>query len=201
MKNEDPKDLQSKMIETIESYDRLIFGLNKNIKGFKVYPKILTEPRHKHLHIIIDKILFNALLILDLITELKYLDISNALGNGFETNFFARITAHSCFEILDNVNRAVGKEINELVKDRLGVEALHELNAQVKELNAIKKQNAKYLKEIRNTLFGHRMNAGLKQAEEMMRINPKFIYDIGNRIFKIQINIQGAFVMKVLPKI
>jgi hypothetical protein len=98
------------------------------------------------------------------------------------------------------VSRTVGKEIIELIENRLGVEALNELNARVKELNAVKKQHITSLKKIRNNLFGHRMNAGREQAEQMILINPKAIYDIGNRIFKIQLKMQDAF-MRVLTKI
>jgi hypothetical protein len=184
----------------LEIYDLVIQKMQKVIKGLKAYPKILTKPEHKYLHKVFDKVLFNALCNLDLITELKYLDMSNVVGNAFETNLFARITAHSCFEILDNLNTTVGKEILELVENRLGVEALHELNARVKELNSVKKQHITSLKKIRNNLFGHRMNAGREQAEQMLLINPKSIYDIGNRIFKIQIKMQDAF-MGVLTKI
>ena len=189
------------MIEMLERYDLIIQRMNKVIKGLKAYPKILDKPEHKYLHKVFDKVLFNALCNLDLITELKYLDMNNVVGNVFETNFFARITAHSYFEILDNLNRTVGKEIVELIENRLGAEALIELNAHVNELNSIKKQHVNSLKKIRNNLFGHRMNAGREQAEQMLQINPKSIYDIGNRIFKIQLNIQDTFMMKVLSKI
>jgi len=199
MKQESQKDLQRKAIEMLEHYETVIQSMHKVIGGLKLYPKVLTKPEHKHLHTVFDKILFNALCNLDLITELKYLDMSQASGNNFEANFFARITAHSCFEILDNVNRTVGKEIIVLVENRLGIEALHELNAHVKELNVLKKQHIVSLKKIRNNLFGHRMNAGREQVEEMLLINPKSIYAIGNQIFKIEIKIQDAF-MKVLSK-
>jgi len=200
MKQGNPKHLQSEAVEMLETYDLVIQKMQKVIKGLKAYPKILTKPEHKYLHKVFDKVLFNALCNLDLITELKYLDMSNVVGNAFETNFFARITAHSCFEILDNLNKTVGKEILELVENRLGVEALNELSARVKELNAVKKQHISSLKTIRNNLFGHRMNAGREQAEQILLINPKSIYDIGNQIFKIQIKMQDAF-MGVLTKI
>jgi hypothetical protein len=95
------------------------------------------------------------------------------------------------------MNRIVGKALIELIKSRLGIEALLELNVKVKEMNSLKKQHFVHLKKIRNNLFGHRMNAGREQAEEMLLINPKHIYDIGNRIFKIQLQIQDAFI-KVL---
>jgi len=189
------------MIEMLGRYDLIIQRMNKVIKGLKAYPKILDKPEHKYLHKVFDKVLFNALCNLDLITELKYLEMSHVVGNAFETNFFARITAHSCFEILDNTNRTVGKEIIEMIKSRLGAEALNELNCYVKELNSIKKPHIQNLKKIRNNLFGHRMNAGREQAEQMLLINPKSIYEIGNRIFKIQLNIQDIFMMKILSKI
>jgi hypothetical protein len=168
--------------ETLQRYDLLITQMNKVIKGLKAYPKLLDQPEHKYLHKIFDKVLFNALCNLDLITELKYLDKSNISRNFFEMNFFARITAHSCYEILDNANRTVGKEIIEQIESRLGHEALQELNSQVKELSRLKKQHIDSLKQIRNNLFGHRMNAGREQTELMLQIDPKSIYKIGNQI-------------------
>jgi hypothetical protein len=138
MSGERNKDWRSEVTKACENYDMLIEKMHKVIKGLKAYPKILTKPEHKYLHPIFDKVLFNALCNLDLITELKYLDLSNLAKNYFEMNFFARITALSCFEILDNTNRIIGKEIIELVKSRLGIEVLRELNAQTKELNLLK---------------------------------------------------------------
>lgn len=188
------------MIKACENYDLVIEKMHKVIKGLKAHPKILTKPEHKYLHPVFDKILYNALCNLDLITELKYLDLSNLARNYFEMNFFARITALSCFEIFDNTNRIVGKEIIELIRFRLGEKALHELNTQTKELNVLKNRHASHFKKIRNNLIGHRMNAGHVQAEEMLRLEPKQIYEIGNRVFKIQLHIQDAFI-KVLREL
>lgn len=181
------------MIQTLEAYDSVIRAMNGTIKGLKAYPKILTQPEHEYLHAVFDKALFNALCSLDLITALKYLDISNAVGNAFEANFFARIVAHSSFEILDNLNRTVGKQIVQLVNGCLGAEALNDLNGHVKELNQLKKLHIATLKHIRNNLFGHKMNAGREQAEQMLLIVPRAIYDVGQRIFRIEVEILAAF--------
>jgi hypothetical protein len=81
------------MIKTINAYDSVIRAMHRNVKALKAYPRILTKPEHKYLYKVFDKALFNTLCNLDLITELKYLDMSNTVGNAFETNFFARITA------------------------------------------------------------------------------------------------------------
>jgi len=198
--DEQNRDWRSEMIKACENYDLVIERMHKVIKGLKAYPKILTKPEHKYLHPVFDKVLYNALCNLDLITELKYLDLSNLARNYFEMNFFARITALSCFEIFDNTNRIVGKEIIELIKSRVGVEALRELNAQTKELNVLKNRHVTRFKKIRNNLIGHRMNAGRDQAEEMLLLEPKQIYDIGNQVFKIQLQIQDAFIT-VLKKL
>lgn len=187
------------MIETVKAYDSVILAMHGTIKGLKAYPAILTQPEHKYLHEVFDKALFNALCNLDLITGLKYLDVSNAVGNTFEANFFARIVAHSCFEILDHLNRTVGNEIIQLVERRLGAEALSELNAHVKELNQVKRSHIAGLKKIRNNLFGHKMNAGREQAEQLLLITPRSIYDVGQLIFRIEIDVLDAFV-KILKK-
>src|ERR1700733_11384360 len=134
------------MIESIRAYDSVIQAMHRTIKRLKAYPSILNAPEHVYLHKFFDKAVFNALCNLDLITELKYLDLSNALGNQFEANFFSRITAHSCFEILDNLNETVGKEIIHLVTAKLGSEALSDLNTHVKELNQVKKRHFDELK-------------------------------------------------------
>jgi hypothetical protein len=188
------------MIESLKAYDSVIRAMHRTIKGLKAYPVLLAEPEHTYLHKFFDKALFNALCNLDLITELKYLDVSNAVGNMFEANFFARITAHSCFEILDNLNETVGREIIELVKARSGAEALSDLNAHVQKLNQVKKRHLDELKRIRNYLFGHRMKAGREQAEQMLRINPRSIYNVGQQIYRIELDILGAFV-NILKKI
>ena len=172
------------MIKTINAYDSVIQAMHRNVKALKAYPRILAKAEHKYLHKVFDKALFNTLCNLDLITELKHLDMSRAVGNAFETNLFARIAAHSCFEILDNLNQAVGKEVRELVKSRLGPHALRDLNTHVKELNQIKKRHIAELKGIRNNLFGHGMKAGREQAEQMLRIDPAAIYDLGYRVFR-----------------
>jgi len=182
------------MINTLTAYESVIGAMHRNVKTLKAYPRILTRLEHKYLHKVFDRALFNTLCNLDLITELKYLDISNAVGNAFETNLFARIAAHSCFEILDNLNQAVGKEVRELVKSQLGPHALRDLNAQVKELNQIKKRHIAELKGIRNNLFGHRMKAGREHAEQMLQIDPRAIYDLGHRVFRLELDILSSFV-------
>jgi len=187
------------MIQTLKAYDSVIQAMHGTIKGLKAYPVILIQPEHKYLHAVFDKALFNALCGLDLITGLKYLDVSSAVGNSFEANFFARIVAHSCFEILDNVNKTVGIQIIQLVEGCLGAQALNELNVHVEELNQLKKRHIAALKHIRNNLFGHKMNAGREQAEEMLLITPRSIYDVGDRVFRIEVGILAAF-MRILRK-
>ena len=188
------------VLQRVKEYESLIQEVHRAIKCMKAYPSILTEPEHKYLHAIFDKVLFNALCGLDLITELKYLDVSIAVGNSFEATFFARITAHSCFEILDNMNWIVGKEIMELVKVRLEPQALSDLKSHIKDLNEVKKRHLKELKRIRNELFGHRMKVGHDQAERMLGITPQSIYGVGHRIFEIETNILSAF-GKILERI
>lgn len=181
------------MKQISDNYESIIAALNRNVAGLKMYPEALDKPEHKYLHPVFDKALFNALCTLDLITELKYLDLANAAKNAWEANFFSRVVAHSCFEILDNFNAIAGREILELVKTRLGPGALKDLHARVREMNQINRKDGPYLKAIRNNLFGHRMKVGLQQAEEMLLIKPAPIYQLGRRIFRIEVDIMGAY--------
>jgi hypothetical protein len=174
------------MLETIKVYDDLIKESNEIIKALKVYPKILSDDKHKYLHPVFDKALFNALNGIDLITGLKYLDISVAIGNGFESNYFARIVAHSSYEILNHQEKIIGKNVFDLLNSKLGKDASEGIRETTKRLRAIKKDYFLLLKSIRNNLFGHKMESGIGLAEKMFEVNNETIYMVGMDIFKFQ---------------
>jgi hypothetical protein len=137
---------------------------------------------------------------LDLIIGLKYLDVSQAVSNQLEANYFARIVAHSSYEILTDLNKLVGKEIRNFVIEKLGKSELDNIDKTVRELNIMKKEHLDNLKTIRHNLFGHKLKDGHRQAELIVGINNTEIYEIGNQIFKLQNELIGQFV-KLIEKI
>jgi hypothetical protein len=181
------------MIHALQHYERITSTLHKNIKAAKAYPSLLTNQDHAPLRSVLDKALWNYLSSLDLVTELKFLDASLAVGNQFEANFFARITALSCFEILDTRNSKVGKDIRSLALGVPGGSALKRLDECVRKLNRLAAEKSPQLKALRNNLFGHRMKAGRAQAVEMLLVQPKAIYEVGSRILEIQFELADAF--------
>lgn len=184
-----------KLRHELNKYEFLTDVLHKNIKAAKSYPSILTEPEHKGLCGLLDKALLNYLSSLDLATELKFLDASMAIGNQFEANFFARITALSCFEVLDNRNVKLGKETRSLALSIAGCSAREDLDKCLRELNKIAADESPKLKTIRNNLFGHRIKIGKVQADEMLHVNPKAIFDLGWRILHIEFAIAEAYMV------
>ncbi|MDI6815789.1 MAG: hypothetical protein QME41_01160 [Actinomycetota bacterium] len=177
------------MLEAINAYDHLIARANKLIVTFKIYPKVLDKEEHKYLHPICDKGLFNALNMVDLIMGLKYLDVSNAVQNQSEANYFARIVAHSAYEILNHQNKILGIEVIRLVEERLTGEALSDVQESMKALRRIKKEHFAYLKFIRNNLFGHKLGCGIILAESMLEIDNAKTYSIGKEILMFQVSL------------
>lgn len=174
------------MIETIRAYDDLIRKSNEIVKALKAYPKILAEDKHRYLYPIFDRALFNAINGIDLITGLKYLDVSIAMKNDFEANYFSRIVAHSSYEILNHQEKIVGKDVFDLVDNKLGKDASEGIREVTKRLRRIKKDHLLLLKSIRNNLFGHKMESGISLAEQTLKVNSKTIYNIGIVLFNFQ---------------
>ncbi len=181
------------MIHALQYYERIARTLHKNIKAAKAYPSLLTKQDHAPLRNVLDKALCNYLSSLDLVTELKFLDASLAVRNEFEANFLSRITALSCFEILDTRNSKVGKDIRSLALSVPGGSAQRRLDECVRKLNKLAAQKCPQLKALRNNLFGHRMKAGHAQAVEMLLVQPKAIYEVGSRILAIEFELAEAF--------
>lgn len=188
------------LLETIAAYDYLIKRLSNTIRGLKIYPKVFTAAEHKYLHQFFDKNLYNALCLQDLIIGLKYLDGSQAMNNQLEANYFARIVAHNSHEILDDLNKLVGKDLRNYIIEHYDLELLEQVDSSIKSLNSIKKENSSTLKEIRNNLFGHKLKDGIKQAEMMMNVKHRDIYNIGDQILKAQIELLGN-VIELIKKI
>ncbi len=105
------------MIDTLNSYDKIIQRTSNLVRTLKVYPKVFEQKEFQELHKFLEKILFIVLNHLDLIIGLKYLDVSQSVGNNLEANYFSRIVILTSHEILNDLNKLVGKEIrNELIE-------------------------------------------------------------------------------------
>jgi hypothetical protein len=177
------------MIETLKTYDELIIKASNLIRTLNIYPKVFEKEEHHYLYQFFDKILYTALNHLDLIIGLKYLDVSQAVGNKLETKYFARVVALSSYEILNDLNKLVGKEIRDYVITKIGENGPSEKDWSIKSLKNMKKDKIKKLKEIRNNLLGHKLEHAYQQAEMIANIDLKKIYDIGNQILKIQMDL------------
>lgn len=182
------------MIETLKRYDEVIKRTSSLIRTLKIYPKFFDKEEHHYLHQFFDKNLYTVLNQLDLIIGLKYLDISQAIGNKLEANYFARVVALSSHEILNDLNKLVGRKIRLFVIDKIGEDGLHEIDEAVKALNKIKKDKLKMLKSIRNNLLGHKLENSLQQAEMIVNIELQEVYDIGNQIYKRQMDLIKNYV-------
>jgi hypothetical protein len=171
------------MLESIKAYDILIKSLNENIRGLKAHPKILDKEEHKYLYPVYEKAMYIAISASDLIIGLKYLDVSNAIKNGYETNHFSRNVAHTSYELVNHQEKIVGKEVSTVIINHIGVEALSEFKNCTKDLKSVTRQYHKKLNDIRNKLVGHRTPKGSEMAISMLEIDAGEIYNIGKRIF------------------
>ena len=135
-----------------------------------------------------------------LIIGLKYLDLSQAVGNNLEANYFTRVVALSSYEILNDLNKLAGKKIRNFVIGKIGEAGFYEIDESIKSLNKLKKENLKKIKEIRNNVLAHKLRNAHQQAEMIVSIDMKEIYDIGNQIFQIQMGLIGNYT-KLIEKI
>ena len=188
------------MQELINHYDKLILGINKNIKGLKIYPKILNEERNHKFHFILNKMLHNSLVVSDILVGLKYLDLSNFLNNGIERAYFARIVALNSYEILINSGRLTGnRDVKEILK-QINDNELEEQLKQVKiKIQALKGEE-RYLKEIRTNIIAHKDENPFTQIQVFQNLEAKRIFTIVNNIFKLHLELNKVF-LKVLKEI
>jgi len=182
------------MIEAIKAYDILIKRLNENIRGLKAHPKILDKEEHKYLYPVFEKSMYIAICLSDLIIGLKYLDVSSALENGYETNYFSRNVALISYELINHKNKMVGPDVAKTITNQIGVEALSELNSCTKGLRVVIKNYHEKLNNIRNNLFGHRIANGSEMATAMLAIDAGEIYKIGKQIFDVYFKVFVAYI-------
>jgi len=182
------------MLETIKSYDILISQLNKNIRGLKAHKKILDKKEYKYLFPVFEKAMYIAIAASDLIICLKYLDVSNAVRNGYETNYFARNVAHISYELINHKQKIIGEEVAKTIMNKIGVEALVELKKCTNQLKAVTKKHHKKLNYLRNNLFGHRTANGSEMATSMLEVDAREIYNIGKQIFDVYMNVFAEYI-------
>ena len=181
------------MIEIINSYDKLIQNTSNLARTLKIYPKVFEKEEFHEFHKFFDKALFTVLNHLDLAIGLKYLDVSQGVGNNLEANYFSRVLILTSHEILNDLNKMVGKEIRNELAVKIGIESIKELDESTKEMRLLRKKYLKKLKHIRNKVLGHKHEHAHEQAEMMVSIDNKEIYDIANLIFKVQMKFIGTY--------
>ena len=191
------------MLDIIAAYDKLINSTTNLIRNLKAYPRILNGPEHTTIHLFFDKCLHNALNLNDLVIGLKYLDVSGYCSNDVEANYFARIVAHSTYEILNHSDKLFGRQVRNYIKTNVPNSiAIVKVEATLKSLNQVKKNNIDELNKIRNNTFGHKLENGLNQVNIILLVNNKYIYDTANSVYKINQQLLGNVfeLMAELPK-
>jgi len=181
------------MIETLEAYDKAIEGTRSLSHTLKIYPKVFEKTGFHKFHKFFDKALFSSLNLMDLIIGIKFLDLSNAIGNKVEANYFARVVILTSHEILNELNSLVGKDIRNELINKIGAEKVSILDGTMKEMNDLKKKHLSKLKNLRHNVIGHKLADGHKQAEMIANIDVLEIYNIGYALFKVQIKLMGSY--------
>jgi hypothetical protein len=181
------------MLNVIAAYDSLIISINNNIKTLKAYPKILSEESHKKYFVFFDKCLYNALIQNDLLIGLKYLDVSNALKNQIEANYFARTVALSSYETFNYLDKLVGKDVKTFLESNGHQTSYNTISAIAKKVNSLKKSCFTYLEEIRNNVIGHKDSHALKQTFIMLQIDNAKIHRIGTDLYKLNFELLNEY--------
>ncbi len=174
------------MIEIINTYDKVIQTTSNLVRAYKIYPKVFEKEEYKWLHKFLDKALFTVLNHLDLAIGLKYVQVSLAVGNKLEANYFSRVLVLTSHEILNDLNKMLGKDIRLEIQERIGIEGLKEIDELTKEMNCLRKKHLEKLKRLRNKVIGHKYEYAYQQAEMITDIDIKDIYHVGKDIFNVQ---------------
>ena len=182
------------MLDMIRSYNYLISKINTTTKHLKAHRAIFDKEEYKYCYPVYEKAMYISIALTDLMVSLKYLHISSVSKNEYETNYFARSVAVTCYELINHQEKIVGKEIYKTVAKNVGSESLSEIIAAKKQLGKITKEHFQVLKNIRNNLYAHRHGNGYEMAIAMLNIENTMIYKIGKDIFDIYLILLNNYV-------
>ena len=182
------------MLDTIQSYDYLINRINITTRNLKAHRVILDKEEHKYLYPVYEKAMYLCIALADLMVGLKYLDVSNAVKNEYEANYFARGVAAICYELINHQEKIIGEKIYKTVTENIGSDSLSEIVTSKKRLRRITKEHFQILKHIRNNLYAHRNDNGYEMAVEMLKIKNVNLYETGKSIFDIYFKILHNYV-------
>lgn len=182
------------MLSLIQGYDLVTKRLNNIIWTLKAHPNILIKEDQKSLYPVYEKMMYIAISASDLNIALKYLDVSNAIKNGYEASYFARNVAHIAYELINHRQKIVGQEVAELAIKTLGADALKDIKEAGKELHDVCKEHKEKLNYIRNNLFGHRNVNGSELAKGMIAIDNSEIFTIGKRVLDVHYDVLSKYV-------
>lgn len=185
---------ENELLAGIAGYDRVLVGLNENIRGLKAHARILDEVKDGYTFPLFEKAMYVAISASDLCIALKYLDVSHAMKNGYETNFFARTVGLLSYELVQHQQKIVGLEVSTTIQQRLGVEQLSEFRQYTKTLGQIGKTYGAKLGEIRNKMLGHRTERGAEMADKMLALESLEIYRVGDEVFKAYLGLLDLYV-------
>jgi len=104
------KKAKQDLLGLVDGYDLVIRKAAKNVRWFRLYRQESKEDKDRHIVLYSDRALHTMLDYIDLLIGLKYLVTSQSIGNHLEANYFARIVALNCYEILHNSHKILGKD-------------------------------------------------------------------------------------------
>ena len=116
------------------------------------------------------------------------------MRNQFEANYFARIVAHCIYETVRHQNKLAGKDVLNLIEERLGEQAADDLKSNTGKLRLVRKTELPYLKEIRNELFGHKLASRIEQAQKILDVDRSRICRIGQQVVACQVQILASYI-------
>ncbi len=166
----------------VDTYNEALKSYYPLVKSLSEYPE-RYEGEHPELKPFFDRSLSAALTQVDLTIGLKFLILNFTDGKHIEANYFARALAVTGYDILLNSSKLLGSEINIFVREHLPFsDNYNKALGYVKTINRFRGEDERFLKEIRNNVFGHKDEDALKQFQivnklDINRVN-KICYEI-----------------------
>lgn len=182
------------LLKSLEDYDQVIKSTRQLIGSIEIYPLVLKKEEFQNLYIFFNKIMFITLNHLDLIIGLKFLDLSHAMNNEIEANYFARIVILTLHELIEDYHvKFYNKELRKKLEYKIGTSELEAFDEIAKSIKLLKKKYITKLKKLRNSVLGHKDEDALEQFKIMKNIDTNEIFRIGSEIFQVQMKLLGSY--------
>ncbi|MBX2905965.1 MAG: hypothetical protein KF744_08010 [Taibaiella sp.] len=147
------------------------------IWGFESkFPPILVE----YYRPLFDSILHISQAMFDINMSIKEYDRMVEQNKAFEANYYARIAAMTCYELMkDNANLC--RKVIRGYRSVNGIaDLIQDVEAEIKETGKHYHQNAAVLMDIRHNLIAHRLGTGTEQLNKTMQLDMDKIMEISD---------------------